>query len=252
MFDNIENLKIISILHRANKPAGKVEKRKTHSLFIRTQSGVSYDFHGRKMVANEGQLMFVPKGSTYSYKAHSENATYTGIHFEADFSQEPEPRCYDLDGFFEADYMASHLADMWNFGTQAEKYQCLGLFYSLLAYLSSVEHAHAFEAKYGIIEPAVAYLKEHMYDSALKIDKLHRLCGISSTYFRQIFAQRFGTTPKNYIIAKRVGHAKAIISSGDFNSIAEVAAAVGFSDPLYFSKVFRKRYGASPSGVNKE
>ena len=210
-----------------------------------------YDFSGRKIIAKEGQLMFVPKGSTYSHKILTETASYTGIHFEADFFQEPKPACYDLDGFFEADYMASHLADMWNLGTQAEKYRCISLVYELLAYLSSVEHANAKE-KFEIIEPALAYLKEHIYDTELKIDKLHRLCGISGTYFRQIFAQRFGTTPKNYIIAKRVSHAKAIISSGDFHTIGEVAEAVGFSDPLYFSKVFRKRYGASPSGVNRE
>ena len=191
-----------------------------------------YDFSGRKIIAKEGQLMFVPKGSTYSHKILTETASYTGIHFEAD-------------------YMASHLADMWNLGTQAEKYRCISLVYDLFAYLSSVEHANAKE-KFEIIEPALAYLKEHIYDTELKIDKLHRLCGISGTYFRQIFAQRFGTTPKNYIIAKRVSHAKAIISSGDFHTIGEVAEAVGFSDPLYFSKVFRKRYGASPSGVNKE
>ena len=251
MFDNIENLKIISVLQRENAPSGKVEKRKTHSLFMRVQGDMFYDFSGRKMIAKEGQLMFVPKGSTYCHKVMSEKASYTAIHFEGDFSQTPQPMCFDLDGFFEADYMASHLSDMWNFGTQAEKYRCISLVYALLAYLSSVEHANAKE-KFQIIEPAVAYLKEHIYDTELKIDKLHRLCGISGTYFRQIFAQRYGTTPKNYIIAKRVSHAKAIISSGDFHTVGEVAEAVGFNDPLYFSKVFRKRYGAAPSGVNKE
>lgn len=253
MFEDIENLKIISILHRKNKPRGKIENRKTHSLFIRTRANVFYDFYDKEMLAEEGQLLFIPKGASYSYKALSENAAYTAIHFEADFSQKPHPACYCLDAFFEADYMANHLPDMWNFGKQAEKYQCISLLYSLLAYLSSMEHAHAYaKEKFEIIEPAVVYLKEHIYDSELKIDMLHRLCGISNTYFRQIFAQRFGTTPKNYIIAKRVGHAKAIISSGDFNTVGEVAESVGFCDPLYFSKVFRKHYGASPSEIYME
>jgi AraC-like DNA-binding protein len=212
-----------------------------------------YDFFDRTMVAKEGQLMFVPKGTTYYHKILSEKAVYMAIHFEADFSEVPKPASYDLDGFFEADYMASHLSDMWNFGTQAEKYQCISLVYSLLAYLSSAEHEHAYaKESFQIIEPAMAYLKDHIYDSELKIDKLHRLCGISDTYFRQIFVQRYDTTPKNYIIAKRVSHAKAIISSGDFHTIDEVAESVGFSDPLYFSKVFRKRYGVSPSQFNKE
>ena len=71
MFENIENLKIVSILQRANNPWSRVVDRKTHSLFIRVQGDMFYDFSGRQMVAKEGQLMFVPKGSTYFHKVMS-------------------------------------------------------------------------------------------------------------------------------------------------------------------------------------
>lgn len=57
--------------------------------------------------------------------------------------------------------------------------------------------------------------------------------------------------PQDYITAKRLFHAKSILDSGDFDSIREIALSVGYSDPLYFSKVFKKRYGVSPSVVNK-
>lgn len=88
-----------------------------------------------------------------------------------------------------------------------------------------------------------------MYDCSLNIHKLHNLCDISDTYFRQIFVLKFGTTPQKYITSRRLSHAKSIIDSGDFHTISEVAASVGFSDPLYFSKVFKKMYGVSPSDL---
>ncbi len=253
LFDNIENLKILSVLHRPNKPYVKKENRKTHSFFIRVRGAVEYDFCGRKMLAREGELMFMPKGASYTARTLAEGTMYTAIHFEGDFAVEPRPGVYSLESFPEADYMASCLSDLWNFGTQAERYRCVSLVYSLLAHLSATENAgYAERNKFRIIDPAADYLKAHIYDSDLKIHKLPRLCGISETYFRQIFISRFGTAPQSYVLSKRLAHAKSIISSGDFNSIGEVALAVGFRDPLYFSKVFRKAYGMPPSGMNKD
>ena len=43
----------------------------------------------------------------------------------------------------------------------------------------------------------------------------------------------------------------SILESGDYDSIAEVSELVGYSDPLYFSKAFKKIYGFSPSNINQ-
>lgn len=252
MFDNIENLKIISSLHRVNRPCIRIENRRANTFFIRTRGCVLYDFYDRTMLVNEGEIAFIPKNSSYVAKTFSDDAMYTSIIFEGDFTVKPEPACYCLENFHEAGYIANRFSDMWNFGTQAEKYKCISLFYSLLSYLSTLESAsYDQKKKFEIIAPAVDYLKEHVYDCTLTTDMLHCLCGISDTYFRQIFISRFGMTPQKYIISKRLSHAKTIISSGDFNTIGEVALSIGFNDPLYFSKVFKKTYGISPSDLNK-
>lgn len=59
-------------------------------------------------------------------------------------------------------------------------------------------------------------------------------------------------SPKEYVVTQRISHARFIIESGDFDSIAEVAQLVGYNDPLYFSKAFKKLYGISPSSFNRE
>ena len=97
------------------------------------------------------------------------------------------------------------------------------------------------------LEPALKFLEKHIFDPDLKIGKLHDLCGISDTYFRQLFLARFGISPKKYVIKRRLAQAKAISDSGEYDTIGEVAMMTGFEDALYFSKAFRNKYGYPPS-----
>ncbi len=253
MFDNIENLKIISSLHKDCKAYSKIENRATHSFIIRICGSVLYEFCGQSFIAKAGEMMFIPKGSTYEYHALSDTeCTYTSINFLGEIN-DPKPTLFSLENFFEAEYIAGHFSDLWKFGNQSEKYKCYALLYDLFSYVSAIENtSYADKKKYSLIEPAVSYLNEHLYDASLKADALPRLCGISGTYFRKIFFARFGTSPQNYMIQIRLSHAKSVIDSGDYDSIREVALSVGYNDPLYFGKAFKNFYGVSPSEANKK
>ncbi len=251
MFENIENVKILSSVHKINRPSGKIEKRPSNVFFIRTCGQAHYDFKDKSISVSKGELIFIPKGTAYTYKTFPEGATSMSINFEANFTA-PEPCLFSLQNFYEAEYITNHFTSLWNFGAPSEKYKCLSLFYDLLSHLSTLEsESYSDKKKFSLIDPAVNYLKAHMFDSSIRPSRLHRLCGVSDTYFRSIFLARFGMNPQNYITAKRLSHAKSILDSGDFDSIREIALSVGYSDPLYFSKAFKKRYGMSPSDINK-
>lgn len=253
MFDNLEDITIVSIIQNTNKPYVKIENRKTYTFFFRTRGSVCYEFADQKIIGKQGNVVFMPKGSTYTVTALTESPAYTSINFECNFPGEAKPKCYSLERFYDSEFAQNILPDQWNFGNQAEKYQCISFFYSLLAHLSKIENATNFDnARFHIIEPAVIHLKKHLHDPELKIAKLHRLCGISSTYFRQIFHSRFGLSPQEYVTSKRMAHAKSILLSGDFDTIGEVAFSLGYSDSLYFSKVFKKAFGISPSEMIQE
>ncbi len=251
MFDNIENLKIISSLRRPCRAFNKIENRASNSFIIRVSGSAEYDFYDKKITVNPGEMVFLPQGVCYEYRRVSEgDSIYTSINFQGDF-ENPKPMFYSLENFYELDYISNRFSNVWSFGTSAEKYRCISVFYELLSYLSTVEKSsYGDKRKFEIIEPAIDYLKEHIYDCSLKANMLHRLCGISHTYFRQIFTARFNMNPQSYIISKRVSHAKTIIDSGDYNTIGEVAMLSGFNDALYFSKVFKKIYGSCPSEIN--
>ena len=252
MFGNIENLKVLSVLHKTSKPYGKVESRKAHSFSIRVRGAVQYLFEDKSILVNEGEMIFLPKGSRYEYKKVSQEDTVgTIINMDGDFG-EICPSCYSIKDFYDADHIMYHFADLWKFGNQSQKYQCLSLMYSLLSYVSNLEaQQYQDKKKINVIEPAVTYLHQNIYECDLKINELHRLCGISDTYFRKIFISRFGTSPKDYVISKRVSYAKSIIDSGEFNTVKELALMVGYKDPLYFGKVFKQHYGVSPVNMNR-
>jgi AraC-like DNA-binding protein len=139
------------------------------------------------------------------------------------------------------------LADLWKLGSASGKYQCYSLVYALLSYVLNLDCLqYEYKKKFYLIDTAVDYLQKHLFGPDLKIDSLHKLSSVSDTYFRKIFGGRFGTSPKKYITEKRVCYAKAIIDSGEFVSVSELAEMVGYRDALYFGKVFKKHYGKSP------
>lgn len=252
MIGNIENLKIISVLHKVSKPYGKVESRKSSSFSIRVHGSVKYSFDDREIIVNEGEMIFLQKGSRYEYtKVSSEDTVATLINVEGDFGV-IVPSVYSVKDFYDIDSIIYHMSDMWKFGNQSQKYQCFSLLYGLLAYISNLDSLeYPDKRKFSIIDPAVSYLQKHIYDCNLQIDKLHLLCGISHTYFREIFIARFGINPKDYVISKRLSYAKTIIDSGEFNTVKELAQMTGYKDPLYFGKAFKKHYGASPVNINR-
>ena len=250
MFDFLEDVKITSSFHMQSKPYGKIQSRKTHGFIFKVSGAVDYNFGDKRFSLKAGEVIFLPEGASYEY-SEVEGGLYTSINFCATV-ENPEPAVYHLSDFYDADFLLESFADLWRFGGICERFQCLAVFYSFLSYLSRVEHqGERAKNRQHVIEPAIEYLKAHLYDANLKIDKLHRICRISDTYFRKIFLSRFGLSPKEYVVNQRISHAMSIIESGDFESINEVAELVGYSDPLYFSKAFKKMYGVSPSSVNQ-
>ena len=73
-------------------------------------------------------------------------------------------------------------------------------------------------------------------------------------YLRKLFKKEVGVTPLEYMTGLRMKKAESMLSSAwsrDY-SVAEVAEMCGYSDPLYFSRVFNKRFGCSPSAFAKK
>lgn len=96
----------------------------------------------------------------------------------------------------------------------------------------------------------VIALMHGSYNREIPMSELASAVFVSEGYLRALFQEKCGMSPKKYLSMIRVSEAKQLLWQTTM-SVAEVSYAVGFSDPLYFSQVFRKNTGISPSEFRK-
>lgn len=90
----------------------------------------------------------------------------------------------------------------------------------------------------------MAYIEKN-YTNHITLDSLIEISHFSKRHLIRLFKQIYNTTPIDYILELRLKHACALLHQNN-KSIKEIAMDSGFNDINYFSKFFRKKYGASP------
>lgn len=86
------------------------------------------------------------------------------------------------------------------------------------------------------------------------LDEAVRRMPFHYDYLRKLFKKEMGITPLEYMTSLRMKKAESLLSTMWTReySVAEVAWMCGFEDALYFSRVFKKTYGSSPSNFVKK
>lgn len=95
------------------------------------------------------------------------------------------------------------------------------------------------------VEQTTRHVLNHLTDSSFGIDDLCREMAMSRTLFYVRLKSYTGQSPQDFVRIIRLERAAAILSSG--RSVSEAAALTGFDNPKYFSTVFKKYFGTSPS-----
>ena len=97
----------------------------------------------------------------------------------------------------------------------------------------------------NLLKQAVAYIDHHFTDESLSLNQVARKVNISANYLSAVFSQEIGATFTEYVTNKRMERAQELLRTTDKRS-GEVAAAVGYKDPHYFSFIFKKTQGCTP------
>lgn len=90
-------------------------------------------------------------------------------------------------------------------------------------------------------------LLDNIRNSSFDLTSAIAQTGYSSSHFRKLFKEITGQSPIMYFNRMRIEYAKTLLQQNSTLSIKEIAASVGFPDPYYFSRVFKKFTGSSPS-----
>ena len=99
----------------------------------------------------------------------------------------------------------------------------------------------------------VANYIEKNYYNPIKIDTLAQNLHMSRNHLYSLFKQEYLVSPQEFLISYRIEKAKKLLVNKQIHtSIKEIALSVGFENPLYFSRLFHKRTGMSPSEFRKK
>lgn len=100
------------------------------------------------------------------------------------------------------------------------------------------------------MELALEYFSTN-YNKELNVEDYAASRGMSVSWFIRTFKQYAGTTPMQYIVALRITNAQMLLETTNYN-VTEIGNFVGYDNPLYFSRIFKKQKGFSPSEYRKQ
>ena len=98
----------------------------------------------------------------------------------------------------------------------------------------------------SMLKRALRYIDQNYTDENLSLNTVAKAANISPNYFSGVFSQEMGQTFVEYLTEKRMERAKELLRYSGKRS-SEVAYEVGYRDPRYFSFLFKKTQGCTPS-----
>lgn len=208
---------------------------------------------GEDLPTKQGSIIYLPKGANYNVQTFKEKEMGCWcINFLTVTELNCEPFVLEFRSSEKLQNLFSAAGKIYKERRAAFDSKLRSIFYEIVG-LMETEFSQKYipSSKAKIIEPAVEYIKKNCFDKNVNVEELSTLCGVSSTYFRRIFAECHGVSPIKYINSLRIKRAKELIASGMYASVSDISALCGFSDDCYFRKVFKSETLMTPNEFKK-
>lgn len=219
-----------------------MRNRPWYGLSFCAEGEIHYCHQGKTFVSAPGAAILLPKGADYTlYRTKTGlfpliNFQCTGLQLDT-FSIIPLAR---PDGYLN-DFKRLYDA----FTIKQNRICSMGILYEILDKLRTDCTPQS-----GMLQPALNEIEHRLDDATLSGSVLAARCGISEVYFRRLFREQIGLTPKQYVLQMRMRNAKRLLAETNL-SIGAVAEACGFSNPYHFSRTFHKQTGITPSAYRQ-
>ena len=259
------NVSVINAMQQNWKKTGRFNcigrpKRCNMLIYLDGCSAVYTLPDGERIFAQNGSIVYLPKGAEYSVEFKSENGSDSvtnHINFVL-YSELGEP-------FTLNDKLCVYTPDNANYKLIFNKIskiseaniRCSGkmksILYDLLYKISSF-YKTGERSKFEIISKGIEYFEQE--DSGnIAIGDIAKLCNVSEVYFRKLFKEYAGVSPTEYRTAIKINKAKEYLASEELD-ISEISYRLGFAHPSYFIKLFKTLTGSTPykyrQNINKD
>ena len=217
---------------------------------------------------NHGRIWCVAEGGGYVKTTFGEWELKKGVAYYIPQGTLVETRCDDFMVQYFVDFMPLSdfipMENLFSFNNVSAEYELiLSLIKKLMredngimgqvkktaimnTILSCFVKAPLFSAQDNAAMLTVAEKINAGYANKMAVASLAGEFGYSTDYFSHIFKKAFGVSPQRYIINKRILSAKHLLLTSEKN-VSEIALSCGFNDALYFTRIFSKEVGVSPT-----
>ena len=210
-----------------------------------TDGGGRLIFDDRTLSYEKDDVIIIPPGAPH---VNESDRGFTNIHInmlEPTLSAKVPTRMHaDSNGYL----LAAFSAAFFYFSDPASNASVLSAYGDLICcHLRASESA---PARSKVVEQIENAIISNYPDCNFELDEFLRTFPFSEDYLRKLFKRETGVTPHRFLSDKRLEIAASCLSSThtDGQNITEIAHLCGFREPLYFSRMFKKKYGISPSG----
>jgi AraC family transcriptional regulator, arabinose operon regulatory protein len=218
-----------------------------------------FEIDGVRQKVLQNHFFILPKGKAHAYGSNPNNPwTICWIHFDGEkagfFSEgldkptsvsiEKDSRIEDRLHLFEEIY-----ATLKNgYSKNNLEYSIASLFHFLgsLKFLGAYrESLYATNNKRDLADDAIHFMRENIH-KRLTLKEISDYVGFSTSHFSAIFQKKTGYSPLSYLTQLKIQQACHYLDFSDMK-VNQISLLIGFEDPLYFSRIFSKTMGASPS-----
>ena len=191
--------------------------------------------------AGSHSVALFPAGVEYVRVASDESMVV--IHFRPTIALGNEIRVFYPENFLEYDKYFDKILKVWQRKETAYKLKC-NEYFMRLVHMICCEQDNSENCSAAVT--AARIIEKNLADAQFSVGSIAEKLDMSGAYLRRKFHEEFAMSPCEYLTEKRIEKAITLLETNYF-SIKEVAKRCGFENEKYFSTVFKKRCGISPS-----
>lgn len=231
--------------------------RNDYYLICMLNGSMVAEWKDKKDVIKRGSAVFVSANTFFSqttYEKQKEYINYLWVHFTGNEAEKLLNECnIPLNTIFKADIKDSivslfeELFAVFRNAVSERDHTAPIILRYLFLKLGQAKIERKKESKK--LDASLQYIHTHISES-LPLEKLSAMEYLSTSRYRDLFRKSTGYSPSEYITRIRIRQACELIDEGNL-SIDEIALRVGYSDRLYFQRVFKNRLGITPGEYKK-